>query len=591
MLDVAHGNSDLRKAVAASGAAEAARRSRLSVLGPVLFASSSLVNLWLLYYFHNRYWYPTDDGFYAHIAERLLSGEVLNADIQDVHPGYVHFVHALAFKLFGLDMVSLRYPLMAAAFGQACAGYALLSRRDHFIAACGAVAMTSLGVVQFVDPTPNWYSLAISVMLAYWMVRLPVGHQYRLVGAGCLVGICTLFRQPSGAVTAMAVLVIALLERSGSHRGRRLWLARALLTIMLAALLAYVAFSRETEPGGVLLISIWPIAILAWSLIYVRASNADVIAIMWRLAAGGMAPVVPLLLYHVAHGSLGPWITDTVLVSARVTSMPHFGHGWYGLLPLAALYQVVSSFDATAIANGLYWVAVPLLSAVNGFIVLRRLHHGGWADELVLPVIASFYAMVSLYLEGPLYLYFSAGLSLIALLWFAGTSSQLPRLAAATAAVAIAVVAVRCHAGQPRERTPVEILAGRRQPMPSGVGLDRCNMWLSHTDHETYGRLVALIQTETKPDEFILAIPNDAELYFLAQRHNPVRFYNAALGMQTDDDWKAVVRQLDERPPRLVLFRPDDKWNTPASTALMTRIQATYTLINTLAGLDVYRLR
>ena len=183
---------------AARNRADAARRRRSSVLGPVLFVSSALVNLWLLYYFHNRYWYPTDDGLYAHIAERLLSGEVLNADIQDVHPGYVHFVHALAFKLFGLDLVSLRYPLMAAAFAQACVGYALLSRRDHVIAACGAIAATSLGVVQFVDPTPNWYSLAISMMLAYWMMRLPVSHPYRLVGAGCLLGISTLFRQPSG---------------------------------------------------------------------------------------------------------------------------------------------------------------------------------------------------------------------------------------------------------------------------------------------------------------------------------------------------------------------------------------------------------
>ena len=36
-------------------------------------------NAALLWFFHDRYWYPTDDGFYAHIAERLLSGEFSTA--------------------------------------------------------------------------------------------------------------------------------------------------------------------------------------------------------------------------------------------------------------------------------------------------------------------------------------------------------------------------------------------------------------------------------------------------------------------------------------------------------------------------------
>jgi hypothetical protein len=81
---------------------------------PILFLVSLLLNAALLWHFHDRYWYPTDDGFYAHIAERLLDGEVLNRDIQDIHPGYINFLHATAFRLFGLDIVSLRYPLVLA---------------------------------------------------------------------------------------------------------------------------------------------------------------------------------------------------------------------------------------------------------------------------------------------------------------------------------------------------------------------------------------------------------------------------------------------------------------------------------------------
>ena len=41
------------------------------------FLLVAVVNGLLLWHFHDRYWYPTDDGLYANIAERLLSGEVM----------------------------------------------------------------------------------------------------------------------------------------------------------------------------------------------------------------------------------------------------------------------------------------------------------------------------------------------------------------------------------------------------------------------------------------------------------------------------------------------------------------------------------
>src|SRR6516225_4940847 len=133
-----------------------------------------LISALLVWYFHDRYWYPTDDGLYAHIAERLLSGEVLNRDIQDIHPGYIHFLHAAAFRMFGLDMLSLRYPLVLAAIIQSSLVAALLSRRSVAMAAAGSVAVTAIGVIQFVDPTPNWYCLTLSTLLAYWLTSVPI---------------------------------------------------------------------------------------------------------------------------------------------------------------------------------------------------------------------------------------------------------------------------------------------------------------------------------------------------------------------------------------------------------------------------------
>ena len=69
--------------------------------------------------------------------------------------GPIHFAHTAAFRLFGVDLVSLRYSLVAAAFGQAMFALALVGRRDVVLGAAAGIAAVALGVVQFVDPMPE----------------------------------------------------------------------------------------------------------------------------------------------------------------------------------------------------------------------------------------------------------------------------------------------------------------------------------------------------------------------------------------------------------------------------------------------------
>ena len=66
----------------------------------------------VLGYFHDRFWWAPDEGTYAHVADRLLRGDVLNREVHDVHPGYIHFANALSFRIFGDDLLSMRYPLV-----------------------------------------------------------------------------------------------------------------------------------------------------------------------------------------------------------------------------------------------------------------------------------------------------------------------------------------------------------------------------------------------------------------------------------------------------------------------------------------------
>jgi hypothetical protein len=112
---------------------------------------------------------------------------------------------------------------------------------------------------------------------------------------------------------------------------------------------------------------------------------------------------------------------------------------------------------------------------------------------------------------------------------------------------------------------------------------------ISPADAATFSRYADIIRTATAPGDFILAIPNDAELYFLTERRNPTRFYNAAQGTTTAEQLRDVFHALAERAPRLVIYRPDDKYNTRATREIMAAVRAKYALLGEHDGAEIYR--
>ena len=80
----------------------------------------------ILFLFYGQFWWAADEGAYAHVALRVLDGAVLNSEIQDLHAGYINFANAFALWLFGADVVSMRYPLMALGLVQSFLVYLLL---------------------------------------------------------------------------------------------------------------------------------------------------------------------------------------------------------------------------------------------------------------------------------------------------------------------------------------------------------------------------------------------------------------------------------------------------------------------------------
>ena len=122
-------------------------------------------------------------------------------------------------------------------------------------------------------------------------------------------------------------------------------------------------------------------------------------------------------------------------------------------------------------------------------------------------------------------------------------------------------------------------------------GLPRCSLKISAADAAVYQGFTDLILKETAAGDSILAIPNDAELYFLSGRRNPTRFYNASQGTTTPELQREVFRVLQDTPPRLVIFRPGDKYNTRATAELMTEVRSRYEFLGNASGTEIYRRR
>lgn len=541
----------------------------------------------VLAHYHDRFWWPPDEGGYAHRADRILGGEVLNLDIQDIRPGYVNFANALAMRLFGDAMVSQRYPVAAIGVVQACLVFFLLLPHGSLTAVAASVSLTALSFVQFLNPAAHWYCLFLFIALLCVLGWMPRGARWRLEILGLLVVTLLLFRQLTGVIVAIGVLTYLLTEaRLGG--GNRL-LARALTGVMMVGLGGYLLAKGDVFTWVVF--GIWPMGILLWAWFTVDIGNREVVRLLFRFGLGGAVAALPLVLYHVLHGSLVTWFDDTVATAFSLTRLDFIAVPKYGRLLLLSLRQAIAAESPAGVLNGLFWPTLTLLAMMNGYLVLRHLLRRDAANPALhpLPFLAVFYGVVSVHFQIPIYLFYSAGISLLGLIWMTSGGRSWRRYAPAALAFALSANGLYYQAAQPLTRGLMGIVRGDRVELVWSDGLDRAGLWIDAADARLYRHLIELIHRESGPDDSILAIPANPELYFLSRRRNPFRFFNSAVGIRDDGDLRAVLETLARTPPRLVIHRPRDKYNTAHAATIMDFVKQRYELLETTRGFVIYR--
>lgn len=539
----------------------------------------------ILFVFHDRFWYPPDEGAYAWVARSMLRGAVLHRDIQDIHAGYVNVANAAALYLFGDDLLSLRYPLVAMGLAQAAIAFLLFRERGPWTGASAAIALTGLSTVNYLNPSAHWYALFLGLVVVYAAATIPREARWRLEILGFLVALVFLFRQLTGVFVAMG-LVAWLLYETPARGGQRPILARVLVVVLALGLLGYLVMTGQ--PTNFLIFAPGPMLVLA--ALYPRVGMPDraVLAMAARLMLGGLLAALPLALYLARHGIAGAWIDDVVLASAAQTRLG-FIATWFHLAFLVEAAKATASLDPVATVNGLFWLALLALPLANGLLLFRAIRRGDPVARHPLPFLALFYALVALHNQNTTYLFFAAGPVALGFLWLAAAADRLRHAWPCAMLLAMALTALAWQAATPSGHRLPEIVRGlgaRQAPVRMAPP---ASLRVGAEDAARYRALLDLIARETAPGEAILALPNDPELYYLADRPSAARFFNSGLGLRDGDAAARFIAGLAVRPPALVLHDPGDKYNTAESDAVMAYVRSHYAPLGRVGGIDVYR--
>ncbi|MCF8473165.1 MAG: glycosyltransferase family 39 protein [Emcibacter sp.] len=553
--------------------------------------SSISVTLTLLLHYYNHFWYPPDDGAYAHVADRILAGDILNWDVHDIHMGYINFINALSLKIFGAEMVSLRIPLVILGVVQSLILFRIFQPKGLITAFMASVIITAFSFIQFLNPTANWYGLFLTISVIYCLDWRPAQPSYRIVTIGFLLMLLFLFRQLTGIITTMGVLTFLLFRAHENIPLKDSILSKFLFVIMLSGLSGYLAYTASTSVFFIF--GLGPIVLIVIGLYRITVNNHKTLKMIIQLLTGGICAAAPLVIYHLYHGSVSRWYEDVVLSALLLTKLSFIETMQYSDYIIYNLFAVFSKPSWAVFLNSFLWISLVLVAFFTAiFLSLRLLEKNSDPQKIpALPMISIFYALVSIHFQIPIYLFYSAGLSLCTLLWLLYDGSIAKKTFIILCLSLLSFTAIYYHSGQPASRSVRDILQGVRTESAEAFLGGNVNLWIEPKDAALYYHIKALIHEKVGDKDTIFAFPSNPEIYFIAQKQNPFRFFNMAFGILSEEQYEDVLSSLKNNPPRLVFYTPSDKYNTPYTQDIARYIGAHYDLIDKRDGIEIYQLR
>jgi Dolichyl-phosphate-mannose-protein mannosyltransferase len=161
-------------------------------------------------------WVPADDGILSQSALRVMQGQLPHRDFAEIYTGGLSVIHALAFRVFGVNLLSLRICAFLFFLAWIPAVYYVALR---FTSALAAGLITLVAVAwsfpNYPAAMPSWYNLFFAMFGAAALLRYLEARRARwLFVAGVCGGVSILIKVIGAYYIAGVLLFLAFLEQS-----------------------------------------------------------------------------------------------------------------------------------------------------------------------------------------------------------------------------------------------------------------------------------------------------------------------------------------------------------------------------------------
>ncbi|HEV7242052.1 MAG TPA: hypothetical protein VGQ36_22670 [Thermoanaerobaculia bacterium] len=537
-------------------------------------------------------WVPHDEGLLGGTAERVMAGERPHVDFDDPYTGGQAYLHALAFRIGGARLSTLRWLLYAFSIPFIVALWAIARRA---LSPWWAAAVAGAGVVwslpNYFASLPSWYNLFFALFGLVALLRwLETRGRWWIVAAGLCGGLSILVKI-SGLYFVAAVFVVLLHADDEQHRRTRLGAIFAIAGSVLAALFPIFILAKRVSIESIAHFVIPPaliclvIASDAW-----RRGAAPPGVLLRRVALLAVGVVLPISCFaapYVAAGRLRMLLDGIFIAPQRRLAFAAFDLPplWTSIAALPLVFALLPARSRTPaiVAGVVALAAIPFVSdaplydaiwwavrsfllgltIVAAYLLIRYPVQGRQRQELVAVLaVASFCALIQFpYAYGIYFCYVAPLVLLVAVFLLRYRSSIDPRYRAsldaeiefpfAAAALAFATAFAIVWLNTSRITT-----FGERYERRSEVKLllpARANLDVPAVHADGYTQLVQVIDEHARSG-VIYAFPDCPEVYFLAGKRSPTRGFYDFLGVSDvdtiiDDVDVVVINHIPEFSP------------------------------------------
>ncbi len=572
-----------------------------------------------------RGWVPWDEGALGHAAERVLHGELPHRDFDDIYTGGLAFLDAAAFRMFGVNLWSLRLPLLASFAAWVPVVHYLATRVARPVPA-GAITLLAVAwsLPNYNAAMPSWYNLFLATFGIAAVYRHCETRRARwLFAAGIAAALSIIVKVVGLYFVAGVLLYFVFDEQLTDHltdqrgtvtpdrRVRSFSLFVTASLILFATMLARLVLRRPFAPE-VVQFALPGIVLAAFLIRQEWSAPAGPASLRFthllRLAlpflAGVVVPIAIFLLPYLRSQS-----TDAMVNGVFVLPMRRFGVATMLVPPIETMLLVVPplallwvaprmtkpptvslvALTALLIAAVVYvsgsqpllyrfvWYSVrwlfPVL-AVIGVLVLSRPRAPD--DELpglrrltfLLLAATSMCSLVQFPYAAPNYFFYIAPLvALSALALYRYRAATRPLIPASIVGFYMLFAVVRLN---PAILPTMGLKFLPFWPMAE-LKLDRGGIDVPRNGMLIYTDLVTQLRARARGG-YTWASPDCPEIYFLSGLRNPTRsmfdFFDEPAGRT-----EKLLRQFDEHGVTAIVLNAGHTFSLPPSEQLVTALE------------------